>query len=100
MCRQNHGGRKPEVKGPFIEVFLLVIETNILRDSLHFRLLATDLVPFPDHDLLGAIVRGQGGLSTHDKNPLSLVVAVVVKVEFATFRGILGSNVNKESKSW
>ena len=35
----------------------------------------------------------------HDKNPLRLVVAVVVKVEFATFRGILGSNVNKESKS-
>ena len=39
MCRQNHGGRKPDVKGPFIEVFLLEKKANMVRDFLPFRLL-------------------------------------------------------------
>ena len=45
MCRQNHGGRKPDVKGPFIEVFLFVKKTNMVRDSLPFRLLGNRPCP-------------------------------------------------------
>jgi hypothetical protein len=52
-------------------------------------LVKEDLVSFSDIDWCRAVIRGQRGLATHDQDALSLVIPVVVEVEFATFgRGL------------